>query len=394
MPNFSKNTNLSIGMAGLLALAAGADTLTGRVVGPNSTPLAGVRVTLPRINGALDTTGPDGRFELKVPNAAIAFRGGSLPHLTISGGPESEPKEARDLLGKYAAHATAHNRVVFGNPRAHSTGDARPGLDGNSPAMPAKLAAEGDTLVMSKTGWFMKKTAMPSPAGKDMGDVTMERDIVGVGSANDDKFDRQIVDAYINNGIDSSLAMVVKAMIPIESSFNAQAISMYDTQLPCGTHSYGLIQVTPGCERGYATLPAGTKVTATISGGLNGNPAVLAWNDPADKASGNTIVQEAGIIINLITNPSSPFWPTSAFNPAYAIDHGAKALKDVMAEMKRKFNSCTEANYVAMGLAGYNQGSSTVSGCTSYSANGTNYQNKVLEKYRTYCKAAGQTAKY
>jgi hypothetical protein len=394
MPNFNNIANILIGTVGLLALAAGADTITGRVVGANSVPLAGVRVTLPKITGATDTTGADGRFELKVPNAAITYRGGSAPHLTLSGGPESEITESRDVLGKYAAHAAAYNRIVFENPRAHSANESRLDLDGKDAALLAKLAADGDTLYMAKTGWFTKKTPMPSLAGKDMGDVQLSRDVVGVGVANYDKYDQEIVDAYAKNGLDSNLAMVVKAMIPIESSFNAQAISMYDTQLPCGTHSYGLIQVTPGCERGYATLPAGTKVTATISGGLNANPAVLTWLDPADKAAGNTIVQEAGIIINLVTNPANPVWPTSAFNPAYAIDHGAKALMDVRAEMKRKFAGCTEANYVAMALAGYNQGSSTVSGCTSFNANGNTYQQNVLKQYQTFCKGAGMTPIY
>jgi hypothetical protein len=394
MPNSSKNANILIGTVGLLALAAGADTLTGRVVGANSVPMAGVRVTLPKITGALDTTGADGRFELKVPNAAIAFHGRTAPHLTLAGGPESEIQEARDLLGKYATHATAHNRIVFDNPRAHIAGEARLDLDGNDAALLAKLAADGDTLYMAKTGWFTKKTPMPSLAGRDIGDVQILRDVVGVGVANYDKYDQQIVDAYPKHGLDSNTAMVVKAMIVIESSFNAKAISMWDTQLPCGTHSYGLIQVTPGCERGYATLPASTAVTATISGGLNGNPAVLTYLDPADKDKGNTIVKENGIVIDLVTDEASPLWPMSAFNPAYSIDNGAKALSDVRAEMKRKFTGCTEANYVAMALAGYNQGSSTVSGCTAFSANGNTYQQNVLKQYQTFCKGAGMTPIY
>jgi hypothetical protein len=228
---------------------------------------------------------------------------------------------------------------------------------------------------------------------QDVGDVTIERDPVMVGDVAKDKFDQYILDGVKNHQLDASLAMILKAMIVIESSFNVQAISMWDAQLPCGTHSYGLIQVTPGCERGYATI-YGVQPTASISGGLNGNPAKLTWFNAADQASGNTIVQEAGILIDLVTNAANPLWATSAFNPAYSIDHGAKAVADVMGEMKRSHGGCTEANYVAMTLAGYNQGSSTVSGCTSYSPNGTTYANNVLNQYRTFCKSAGITPVY
>jgi hypothetical protein len=166
---------------------------------------------------------------------------------------------------------------------------------------------------------------------------------------------------------------------------------MYDIQLPCGTHSYGLIQVTPGCVRGYATLPATTAPTATISGGLSGNPAVLTYMNPEDKTNLNTIVKENNIVINLVGNPANPLWPTSAFNPDYSIEHGTKTVFDVRAEMKRKFASCTEAQYVTMALGGYNQGSGTVTGCGALNAGGITYANKVLDQYRRFCTAAGIT---
>jgi hypothetical protein len=275
---------------------------------------------------------------------------------------------------------------------------ARSGARGafHSVAAPAlrKYAAADDSLVFGSKGYFTQKKGLASLTTQDLGDITMTRDPLMVNNIVQDKFDPQLLDALRNQQLDESFGLVLKAMIVIESSFNVQAISMWDVQLPCGTHSYGLIQVTPGCERGYATLPGGTPVTATVSGGLNGNKAVLTWNNPADKESGNTIVQEAGIIIDLVTNPNNPLWATSAFNPAYSIDHGAKAFKNVMGDMKGKYGGCSAAQYVTMTLAGYNQGASTVGGCTSFSAGGVTYSTNVLNQYRKFCTSAGVTALY
>ena len=105
-------------------------------------------------------------------------------------------------------------------------------------------------------------------------------------------------------------------------------------------------------------------------------------------------MKENNIIINLVSNAANPLWPNSAFNPSYSIDNGAKALADVKAEMKKKFAGCSEANYVTMALAGYNQGSGTVSGCTSFSGGGVTYSTNVLNQYRSFCKSAGITAVY
>lgn len=397
MAGIGSMSGLVLGLTGALAVWSTADTMKGRVVGTGSQPLAGAKVAFVRL-GLLATTAADGTFEMTVPGTGLILKNGTrVPGLTLAAEKDLELAGARDVLGKSAAGSTAYNRVLVLDGRGamarHGALETLGEGNATSPAIAlSKSAAAGDSLVFNKVGWFQKKLPLPL-ASQDMGDILLDRNIVGVGNVSTDKYDQQIMDAYKKQGIDSSLAMVVKAMIDIESSGNPQAISRYDTELPCGTHSYGLIQVTPGCEKGYATLSAGTKVTATISGGLNTQPAVLAWNDPADKASGNTIVQEAGIIINLITNPSNPLWPTSAYNPAYAIDHGTKALKDVMAEMKA-FAGCTNGNYVAMALAGYNQGSGTVKGCTTYSTNGQAYSDKVLAKYREYCKSAGVTAIY
>lgn len=388
------NWKAAIGFCGVLGLAhpgAAADTLVGRVMGAGSSPLAGVRVALPKLN-LVDTTGADGRFELKLPASGLFSENeNGMPSGFATDAVETETAALRDLSGRSVSHPSARDIVLFADPEMRRTGRRQ---SFSETMVLAKAAADGDTLVLSKTGWFVLKKPMPATGAGDMGDLAMIRNIAGVGVANYDKYDQHIVAAYPRYGLDSSMAMVIKAMIVIESSFNAKAISMWDTQLPCGTHSYGLIQVTPGCERGYATLPGTTAVTAAISGGLNGNPAVLTYPDPADKASGNTIVKENGIVIDLVTDESSPLWAMSAFNPAYSIDNGAKAIAGVLGEMKSRFGNCSTANYVSMALAGYNQGSSTVSGCTSYSANGTAYQDKVLKQYRTFCKAAGVAPVY
>lgn len=422
----------------VLGMAIGAQSLTGRVVDGKAVPVSGAKValSLAKINV---TTGADGSFELKAgsailirdgrdgqagqgqggeatgggtPLAAISIHGDRV-HLDVTS-PQSlaivlyalDGKRTATLADRFFADgaydfplppaASGRNpglRIL----RIHSgLGDVSAITPSLSTALPkgSASAAAADTLSITKLGYYTAKITLESLLSRNLGDLVLQQDVLFSRNANYDVYDQIVLEASGKHNLDTSGAMVVKAMMVIESSFNAKAISMYDTQLPCGTHSYGLIQVTPGCERGYATLPAGTKVTATISGGLNGNAAVLAYADPADKASGNTIVMENNIIIDLVTDPASPFWAMSAFNPAYSIDNGAKALADVRSEMKSRFQGCTEANYMAMALAGYNQGSGTVSGCASYSANGTNYANSVLAQYRSFCKLAGLTAVY
>ena len=422
---------LGVSVFSLAATAAyAADAVSGRVMAGGS-PAANVRVTHIR-TGIADTTSADGLFELKMPKSSLADgREVRAPGFALRGSRlELENPERGAVIAALFGLDGREEAVLFrGELPAGSQslplalGTAAPGLHvlsvsaGGSVAAvklllsarglearegfqslsaPAlrKAAADNDTVVFAGKQLFTLKKGLASFAPQEMGDVTMEKNPIGTSNIVQDKFDQFIMDGVKNRGLDQSLAMVLKAMIVIESSFKVDAISMWDTQLPCGTHSYGLIQVTPGCERGYATLNGGVAATASISGGLNGNAAVLSWFNAADKTSGNTIVQEAGITIDLVTNPASQYWATSAFNPAYSIDHGAKAVSDVMGTMKRSFGGCTAANYVAMTLAGYNQGESTVPGCTAYSANGQKYQENVLKQYRLFCTSAGVTPVY
>lgn len=418
---------IAIGIGQLGLLAPRADIISGRIVEGNQ-PLTGARVLLhPR--GISVVTGADGLFALTVPGSGIVRQGGegsdaadfSLQnnrlHLRLAGTQDvgvdvfalSGARVAAIFHGTLGAgrqvipmegwdRGLAPGIYLLGVRMGGSWSYARIGTQTASHPIAffkrSSMEAAGDTLVISKTGYYTERTVMASVQTQNLGDLPLEKDRIRTGSLLQDKYNRIIIESVDKRGLDTSFYMVIKAMIVIESSFNANAISMWDVQLPCGTHSYGLIQVTPGCVRGYATLPGGTPVTATVSGGLSGNPAVLTYANPADKASGNTVVSENGIVINLVSNPANPFWPTSAFNPAYSIDNGTKTMADVRSEMKQRFGSCTAANYVSMALAGYNQGTGTVSGCTSFSAGGTTYANKVLDQYRYFCKEAGITAVY
>ncbi len=419
-----------LGVMAFASAAWSADAITGRVMAGGS-PAAGVRVTHIR-TGIADTTVADGLFELKLPKVSLLDRAANrAPGFALRGNRLEIDNPERGLLtaALFAMDGRAEAVLFRGEMQAGShslalaaTDKADPGLhilsvaiggtvsslkvlvtargleakEGfQSLAAPAlrKAAADNDSVVFAGKQLFTMKKNLTSFTAQDMGDVVMEKNPIGTSNIVQDKFDQFIMNGVHNRGLDESLGMVLKAMIVIESSFKVDAISMWDTQLPCGTHSYGLIQVTPGCERGYATLN-GVAATASVSGGLNGNPAVLSWFNAADKTSGNTIVQESGITIDLVTNSASQYWATSAFNPAYSIDHGAKAVADVMGSMKGSFGGCSAANYVSMTLAGYNQGESTVSGCTAYSANGQKYQESVLTQYRNFCKTAGVTAIY
>jgi soluble lytic murein transglycosylase-like protein len=350
-------------------------TLSGKTIDEAAKPLAGVRVALAQ-SKLSDTTGTDGLFEIKFVTALkLALK----------------QERYSDISSKLFS-ASGRQLVPGATPDIQTW--RKPAQIGNTPSFPslAKSAAIADTLALSKAGYFTKKITVESSITQSLNDITLVLNKIYTKNLIYDKYDQFIVASAEKYKLDPSVAMVLKAMIVIESSFNANAISMYDTQLPCGTHSYGLIQVTPGCERGYATLPAGTPVTATISGGLNGVTPVLTYTDPADKTKGNTIVKENNIIIDLVTDQTSPLWSTSAFNPAYSIDNGAKALASVLGEMKGNFTNCSEANYVSMALAGYNQGSSTVSGCSAFSPNGQNYATNVIAQYRKFCTSAGISA--
>jgi hypothetical protein len=425
---------------GCVFAASGQTVVSGRAVSAAASPLSGVVVSLIK-QQVIDTTKADGLFSLQIASSvsreviqagkpSISIRNNRIgldllraQNIAIfifdaKGGKVATILDRKLAAGQY--EFATNDRIgaiasglyiigisvdnVFSSMRAMIVnGRINVAVDDGFPSGASVLLkqaaslASADTLSLAKTGYVTKKVAIQTLTTQNVGDVIVAAvgavDPIAVHNANEDQYDAIIIQSVASHGLDSSVAMIIKAQIVIESGFNAQAISMYDTQLPCGSHSYGLLQVTPACETGFATLPSSTAVTATITGGLNGNPAVLTYANPADKTDGNTIVKEGNIVIDLVSNSSNPLWATSAFNPAYEIDFGVKSLASVISEMKSKYPGCTAANYVSMGLAGYNQGSSAVTGCTSYGG-GQGYVTSLLSQYHTFCTQAGVTPVY
>jgi hypothetical protein len=425
---------------GCVHAVSGQTIISGRAVSAAASPLSGVVVTLIK-QQVTDTTKTDGLFSLQI--ASSVSLSGNLtrkPSISIRNNRielqlqhtqdigififDAKGRKVATILDRKLAAGqyefAANDRIssiasglcilgfsvdnTFSSVKILVTNGTMNSAinDGFSPGaavllkQSASLAA-ADTLSLAKIGYVTKKVAIQTLTTQNLGDIIVTAvgatDPIAVHNANEDQYDAIIIQSVASHGLDSSVAMIIKAQIVIESGFNAQAISMYDQTLPCGSHSYGLLQVTPACETGFATLPSNTAVTTTISGGLNGNPAVLTYANPADKTNGNTIVKEGNIVIDLVSNSSNPLWSTSAFNPAYEIDFGVKALASVISEMKSKYPNCTSANYVSMGLAGYNQGSQAVTGCTSYGG-GQGYVTNLLSQYHTFCTQAGITPVY
>jgi hypothetical protein len=432
-----KKALLPLFLAIFVFSAMAAETITGRAVNSGSSPLTGVRVALTQMKVS-DTTGTDGLFSLQIASSVLSAEMHTIvPFFSIQNNRiEFTLSDAQNVVislfdasGRKAATAVdrsltkgnysfslpglgmglASGLYVLGVSIQGTVAYARVVVAGgkimsatrvdfmNGPMEMAKRSvalAGPDTIALSKSGYFITRKQLLSLATQNVGDVILNLDKIAVNNASQDLYDQFIVEAIANNGLDSSIAMILKSMIVIESGFNVRAISMYDTQLPCGTHSYGLIQVTPGCFPQYAAAPAGTPVTATITGGLNGVRPVLTYTNKADSIAGNTILNEAGHLINIVTNPANPLYANSAFNPAYNLGYGAKALAGFIADVKSRFKTCTNVEYVKMGLAAYNRGGNAVTGCGIYNAQAQAYVTSLLSRYRTFCTAAGITPVY
>jgi hypothetical protein len=430
--NMCKKTQFPLFLTIFVFSAMAAETITGRAVNSASSPLTGVKVALTQMKVS-DTTGADGLFSLQIAssvlssemhaivpsfsikNNQIEFVLSDAKNVVIALFDASGRKTAAALdrtltkgnysfplsnlgsglasglyvLGVSIEGTVAYARVVVANGKTMSA--TRMDFM-NGPMEMAKhsvVLASPDTIALSKPGYFITRKQLLSLATQNIGDIILNQDKIAVNNAGQDLYDQFIVEAIAANGLDSSIAMILKSMIVIESGFNVRAISMYDQTLPCGTHSYGLIQVTPGCFPQYAAAPAGTPVTATISGGLNGVRPVLTYINKADSIAGNTILNESGHLINLVTNPANPLYAGSAFNPAYNLNYGAKALAGFIADVKSRFKTCTDVQYVKMGLGAYNRGGGAVTGCGAYSADAANYVNSLLARYKTFCNSAG-----
>lgn len=151
-------------------------------------------------------------------------------------------------------------------------------------------------------------------------------------------------------------AMIFKAIIRIESHFVYDAVGC---TAPCGTpdgwtaeevRCLGLMQIVAACNPDPGDL------------GLlpNGHP-------------------------NMTTDPSSPDWTGSIFNPVVNIERGIAGIAGNRAQVMQEFPGCTEEQYTLMAIGNYNHYGSTKS-CTEYN---TEYDDVVLEFYRQYADAAG-----
>ncbi len=171
-----------------------------------------------------------------------------------------------------------------------------------------------------------------------------------------DAYDCAIIDVAKKWGMPDP--MIVKSQIQQESNFGIFAIS---GDSPCGTmqgwtdaesKSFGLIQTTPACgEAKSALLP-------------NGHP-------------------------NLTQDMNSALWATSVFNPPINLDEGVKTDADGRTALKKKYPTCTDAQYNMMAAGAFNSGDSAVLGCTSYNTRAQTYVTYITQHYHAFAKAAG-----
>jgi hypothetical protein len=152
-------------------------------------------------------------------------------------------------------------------------------------------------------------------------------------------------------------AMIFKAIIYVESRFDYIAVGCPNT---CG------------CPSGWAAEECGCLgLTQSIA--------------PACSYDKDKVTFLPNGRPDLATDPSSPDWPGSAFNPDVNIRSGVGAVAGNRADAKKKFPGCTEEQYTLMAIGNFNSYGSA-QGCTVYN---TGYAAAVLEAYRRYAAAAG-----
>ena len=92
--------------------------------------------------------------------------------------------------------------------------------------------------------------------------------------------------------------------------------------------------------------------------------------------------------VDLETDPNSPNWANSVFNPEVNIELGISGITGNRAQVKQQFPGCTEDQYTMMAIGNFNSYGSTKS-CTVYNLD---YDNAVLDAYKQYSTAAGWSA--
>jgi soluble lytic murein transglycosylase-like protein len=174
--------------------------------------------------------------------------------------------------------------------------------------------------------------------------VTPKSGLISIGDPAYDQFDPYIIRASDYYAIPDKL--MVKSLIMQESHFDMFTISQ---DSPCGipegwtdqeSRSFGLMQITPACGE--------------VGGG---NP-------------------------NLATDPNSPSWATSVFNPEYNINQGVMELSRLFFTMKSKFPECTNEQHMLMALGAYNSGEKAIEGCDSRNERANDYITSVIRNYR------------
>ena len=133
---------------------------------------------------------------------------------------------------------------------------------------------------------------------------------------------------------------------------------------------------------GFPNLPCGVPVGWTeAEAGCCGMMQVVPACGP--------IAEGAGLLPNghpnLETNPNSPEFENSIFNPDVNIHIGVAGFAGNRAEVEMLYPGCTEDQYTLMALGNLASHGSTT-GCTEYN---TEYIDYILPAYFEYCTAAG-----
>lgn len=175
---------LLLGMIACAWSAHAAEEITGRVVNGSAAALANAKVWLKGRPELADSTGADGRFSLSLGTSALGpgIGGRSVAERTIGIG-FRVPRlvfAARGDGGKSSGRFDASGRAapLPSESRALPLQD-RASADANAPvpaadAPLAKAAAVGDTLIVLRMGYEIKKTALIDLSAKDVGDIGLK----------------------------------------------------------------------------------------------------------------------------------------------------------------------------------------------------------------------------
>lgn len=172
--------------------------------------------------------------------------------------------------------------------------------------------------------------------------------------ANTDAFDCLILRTAEKYGEPD--AMIVKAIIRVESGFEVDAVGC---TAPCGT--------PPGWSASEVRCLGMMQIVAAC------NPKA---NDLGMLPDGHP---------NMTLDTRTLAWSTSIFNPPINIERGVRAIAGNRADVMERFPGCTEEQYTLMAIGNYNRYGSTTA-CDRYN---TEYCDLVLRYYRQYAAASG-----